>query len=184
MKSAVVLQAATSFTAAAALGVSALGQSSTAPHLLRTQTAFDVTIRLPYSEAAPLFGPEGERVWAGKHWNPQFLYPPMPHDEQNAVFTVQHGPVTATWVNTLFDLEARHFIYAYFIPGILVTTIDVRFTPIDPSETRVRIVYTRTATSPEGNDHVIAFTETDKAAAHDWQQAIDAYLASRNHQGH
>ena len=165
--------------AAAALTASALGQSAAAPHLLRTQTAFDLSVRLPYSEAAPLFGPEGERVWAGKHWDPQFLYPRTPHDEQNAVFTVEHGPVTATWVNTLFDPDARHFIYAYFIPGILVTTIDIRFSPAEPDTTQVHVMYTRTALSVEGNEHVTAFTQMDKSAAHDWQQALDRYLASR-----
>ena len=174
MKPAIVL------SAAVALGVSAVGQSAPS-QLLRTRTAFDITVGLAYADAAPLFGPEGERAWAGSHWNPQFLQPDPPHDEQNAVFTIQHGPVTAVWVNTLYDLEARHFIYAYFIPGIMVTTIDVRFTPIDSAATHVHILYTRTALTPEGNDHVAAFTANDKSAAHDWQQAIDTYLASRNH---
>lgn len=181
MKSTLAIQAATCITAAATIGASALGQSATAPQLLRTQTAFDLTVPLPYAVAAPLFGPEGERPWAGKHWNPQFLYPQTPNDEQNAVFTVQHGPVTATWVNTLFDLDARHFIYAYFTPGIMVTTIDIRFTPIDPNTTNVHVVYTRTALTPEGNEHVTAFTERDKAASHDWQQEIDSYLVSQSH---
>lgn len=174
MKSAAII------TAAVALGVTALGQSdTTAPQLLRTQTAFELTVHLPYVEAAPLFGPEGERPWAGKHWNPKFLYPQPAHDEQGAVFTIQHGSVTAVWVNTLFDLDARHFIYSYFIPGIMVTTIDVRFTSADTKTTQVHVIYTRTALTPEGNDHVAAFTETDKTAAHDWQQSVDTYLASR-----
>jgi hypothetical protein len=164
----------------ATTAISALGQSAApAPQLLRTQTAFDITVHLPYAEAAPLFGPEGERPWAGKHWDPQFLYPQPAHDEQGAVFTVHHGPVIAVWVNTLFDLEARHFQYAYFIPNIMVTTIDVRFTPVGANSTNVHVVYTRTALTPEGKDHVTTFTATDKTAAHDWQQAIDAYLASR-----
>jgi hypothetical protein len=167
------------FSAAAVLGFSALGQPAT-PQLLRTQTAFDLTVALPYAEAAPLFGPEGERAWAGKHWNPHFLYPPIPHDEQGAVFTVQHGPFTATWVNTLFDLEARHFIYAYFMPGIMVTTIDVRFQSSNPTITEVHVVYTRTALTPEGNDHVTTLTANDKSAAHEWQRAINACIASRN----
>ena len=174
MKPAIVI------AAGAILGASALGQSSPASQLLRIQTAFDLTVHLPYAEAAPLFGPEGERSWAGKHWNPQFLYPQPARDEQNAVFTIQHGTVTAVWVNTLYDLEARHFIYAYFIPGIMVSTIDVRFTPVDSAATHVHILYTRTALTPEGNNHVAAFTANDKSAAHDWQQAIDTYLASRN----
>jgi hypothetical protein len=167
-----------SFAAAAALSVSAPSQTTPSAQLLRTQTAFDVTVNLPYTEAAPLFGPEGERAWAGKHWNPQFLYPQPAHDEQGAVFTIQHGPFTVTWVNTLFDVEARQFQYAYFIPNILVTTIDVRFTPAN-AITRVHVVYTRTALTPEGNDHVATLTASDKAAAQNWQQAIDAYLVSR-----
>lgn len=177
-----VIQAAACCATTAALGASALSQTA-APQsqLLRTQTAFDLTVHLPYAEATALFGPEGERVWAGKHWDPQFLYPQPAHDEQGAVFTVQHGPVSAIWVNTLFDLEARHFIYAYFIPGIMVTTIDVRFTPTDSANTAVHVLYTRTALTPEGNEHVTTFTQTDKSAAHNWQHSIDTYLASRLH---
>jgi hypothetical protein len=167
-------------SAAVALGASAFGQAASAtPQLLRTQTAFDLTVRLPYAEAAALFGPEGERAWAGKHWDPQFIYPQPAHDEQGAVFTIQHGPVSVTWVNTLFDLEAHHFQYAYFIPNIMVTTIDVRFASTDAHNTQVHVIYTRTALTPEGNEHVTAFTHTDKSASHDWQQAIDSYLASR-----
>ena len=179
MKPPLATQVAACITAAAAFGISSSAQSaSPATQLLRTQTAFDIVVHLPYAEAAPLFGPEGERPWAGKHWDPQFLYPHPAHDEQGAVFTIHHGSVTAVWVNTLFDLEARHFQYAYFIPDIMVTTIDVRFTSTGPASTGVHVVYTRTALTPEGNDHVTAFTATDKTAAHDWQKAIDAYLAT------
>jgi hypothetical protein len=165
--------------AVAAVSSSALGQS--APQLLRTQTAFDLSVNLSYSEAAPLFGPEGERTWAGKHWDPHFLYPQTPHDEQGAVFTIQHGPFNVTWVNTLFDLEARHFQYAYFIPDIMVTTIDVRFKPTDANTTQVHVLYTRTALTADGNQHVTTITTSDQSAAHDWQQALDAYVASRVH---
>jgi len=173
------MRPAIAFAAAAALGTSALAQSSSSTsQLLRTQTAFDLTVNLPYAEAAPLFGPEGERAWAGKHWDPQFLFPRPARDEEGAVFTIQHGPITVTWVNTLFDLDARHFIYAYFMPGIMVTTIDVRFTPAK-TETRVHVVYTRTALTKDGNDHVTALTANDRSAAHEWQRAIDDYLASR-----
>ena len=173
------MKPAIALAAAAALGTSALAQSSSSTsQLLRTQTAFDLTVNLPYAEAAPLFGPEGERAWAGKHWDPQFLFPQPARDEEGAVFTIQHGPITATWVNTLFDLDARHFIYAYFMPGIMVTTIDVRFTPAK-TETRVHVVYTRTALTKDGNDHATALTANDRSAAHEWQRAIDDYLASR-----
>jgi hypothetical protein len=170
---------AIAITGATVIAASALAQSAVPPsQLLHTQTAFDIVVHLPYAQTAPLFGPEGERPWAGKHWDPQFLFPQPAHDVQGAVFTINHGPLTAVWVNTLFDPESRHFIYAYFIPGIMVTTIDVRFTPTDPANTQVHVLYTRTALTPEGNDHVATFTNTDKAAAQNWQHSIDTYLAS------
>ena len=80
--------------AATALSASALAQ--TTPQILRTQTAFELTVPLPYAETAPLFGPEGERVWAGKHWNPQFLYPQTPHDEQGATRGIAFLPEMRT----------------------------------------------------------------------------------------
>ena len=63
----------------------------------------------------------------------------------------------------------------------MVTTIDVRFTPTSAVSTQVHVLYTRTALTPEGNEHVAAFTSKDRFAAHDWQQAVDAYLATRQH---
>ena len=65
------------------------------------------------------------------------------------------------------------------MPGIMVTTIDVRFATATPTTTKVHVVYTRTALTPEGNEHVTALTGNDEAAAHQWQQAIDTYVASR-----
>jgi len=84
--------------------------------LMHTETAFGLIVHLPYAEAAPLFGPEGERAWAGKHWDPQFIYPKPARDVEGAVFTVKHEAFSAVWVNTVFDVEARHFQYVYFIP--------------------------------------------------------------------
>jgi hypothetical protein len=48
-------------------------------------------VHAPFAKAAPLFGPEGERAWAGKHWNPEFIHPQPARDVEGAVFTIQHG---------------------------------------------------------------------------------------------
>lgn len=164
--------------AALGLAIPTFPQSAPAP-LFHVQTTFDLVVHLPYEKAAPLFGPEGERAWAGKHWDPQFIHPQPAKDVEGAVFTIQHGPYSAVWVNTLFDVESRHFQYVYFIPGIQVTVIDVRFKPIDAASTAVHVVYTRTAITSEGNEHVQAMSENDKTSGQDWQEAIDAWLASR-----
>jgi hypothetical protein len=164
------------------LGIAAMAalaqNAATAPSLHLT-TSFDLLVHASYADTAPLFGPEGERAWAGKHWNPEFIHPSPAIDSEGAVFTIQHGSMKAVWVNTAFDLDAHHFQYVYFLPDILVTTIDVRFEPVGPDATKVHVVYTRTALTPEGNEHVTQMTEGDKSAGKDWQQAIDAYLASR-----
>ena len=145
------------------------------PHLI---ASFNLSVHASYAVVAPLFGPEGERAWAGKHWNPQFVHPQPAADVEGAVFTIQHGPMKAVWVNTLFDVESRHFQYVYFLPDLMVTVIDVRFASMFGNLTEVNVVYTRTALTPEGNQHVTAMNEEDKTAGKEWQQAIDDYLAA------
>jgi hypothetical protein len=169
----------------AGLALPALCQSSGAGSsaanrvpLLHTSTSFDLVVHAPYEQAAPLFGPNGERAWAGKHWNPEFIHPLPAADVQGAVFTIQHGPFKAVWVNTAFDTEARHFQYVYFLPDIMVTTIDVRFKPMPADSTDVHVVYTRTAITAAGNEHVAKMTEDDKSSGSEWQKALDDYLAS------
>jgi hypothetical protein len=159
--------------------VSAQSSPSTSEPLMHTSTHFELTVHASLADTVPLFGPEGERPWAGKHWDPQFIHPQPAHDEAGAVFTVKHGPYSAVWVITEFDVASRHFQYAYFIADLMVTTIDVRFTPLDATTTHVNVVYTRTAVTPAGNAHVAAMTNDDKGAGKEWQEAIDQYLAAR-----
>jgi hypothetical protein len=165
--------------AAAASAFPALAQTPPAPPetLIHLSTSFDLVVHAPYDKTAPLFGPEGERAWAGKHWNPEFIHPQPAADIEGAVFTIQHGPYKAVWVNTLLDREARHFQYVYFLPDLMATVIDVRFKPVNANSTEVNVVYTRTALTPEGNQHVSAMREGDKTAGSEWQKSIDQYFA-------
>ncbi|HEX8812163.1 MAG TPA: hypothetical protein VF742_09235 [Terracidiphilus sp.] len=100
-------------------------------------------------------------------------------DEEGAVFTIQHAHMSAVWVIAQHNIEARHFQYVYFLPDLLVTTIDVRFEPMDAKTTKVHVTYARTAVSAEGDEHVAAMSEGDKKSGDEWQKAIDAYLAKQ-----
>ena len=173
------MKAITLLVSIAASALPALAQTSIAQPepLMHVSTSFDLAVHASYAKTAPLFGPQGERPWAAKHWNPEFIHPQPAADIEGAVFTIQHGPYTAVWVNTLFDLEARHFQYVYFLPDLMVTVIDVRFKTIAPDLTGVHVVYTRTALTPEGNEHVSAMSDGDKTAGKEWEQAIGAYFA-------
>jgi hypothetical protein len=142
--------------------------------------SFQLLVRAPLARAATLFGPDGERCWAGAHWNPEFLYPQPGKDVQGAVFTIQHGPHKSVWVNTLFDPAAGRMQYVSFIPDRLVSVVDVRLTPVTPSSTRVEVSYARTALDPAANDDVEALGNSDSKSGPDWQQAIEACLGGQN----
>jgi hypothetical protein len=140
---------------------------------------FEFTAHAPYQIVAPLFGPEGERAWAGGHWDPQFLYPQPAQDVQGAVFTVRHGHRHAYWINTSFDLNARHFQYVYVIPEAMIVLIDVRFSEVDPNNTKVDVAYERTALNPEANEHVKEMGNSDRESGKEWGTAVNGYLAKQ-----
>jgi hypothetical protein len=137
---------------------------------------FTFTVNAPFREAAPLFGPEGERAWAGEDWNPQFVFPLPARDVEGAVFTLRHGEHTAVWVNTVFDLSAGRMQYVYVLGDLLVTTIDVQLHPIDAAHTKVDVTYVRTALRAEANEHVASMGKHDVEQGKLWESDINAYL--------
>jgi hypothetical protein len=149
-------------------------QTSSSPTHVRSSFTFQLSV--PRERAAPLFGPEGERCWAGQHWNPEFLYPQPAKDIEGAVFTVQHGSRKSVWVNTVFDLPAGRMQYVSFVPDALVSTVDVRLTTLNATTTAVEVTYTRTALSVDANDDVQALATSDRTSGPHWQQAIQSCL--------
>jgi hypothetical protein len=144
---------------------------------------FEFTVHAPYQVAAPLFGPEGERGWAEGHWDPHFLYPQPAQDVQGAVFTIRHGHHRAYWINTSFDLDARHFQYVYLIPDTMIVLIDVHFSELDPTNTKVNVAYERTALNPQANEHIKELGNSDRGSGKEWGTAINDYLAKQKAAG-
>jgi hypothetical protein len=147
--------------------------------MTHAKSEFTVTVHAPAAVAFPLFGPEGERPWAGPHWDPQFLYPKPAKDIEGAVFRVHHGHHDATWVNTVFNAQSGHAAYVYIIAGKLATRIDVQLTPIDAGNTSVRVMYERTALDPSVEEDVGEMAVTDPQMGPDWEKSIADYLAKR-----
>jgi len=153
---------------------SAAAPSATHAHVVNS---FHFEVIAPMSRVAPLFAPEAERAWAGENWNPIFLYPQPGRDIQGAVWTIQHGDVHSVWVNTLFDIPNGRMQYVAFIPGHMVTTVEVHVTPINPTRTAVEVIYTRTALDPAANADVQARGKADRLSGPEWQQGIEAALS-------
>jgi len=147
--------------------------------LVHARSEFTFTVQAPMGEAFPLFGPEGERGWAGPHWDPQFVWPAPAKDMEGAVFRIHHGHGSATWVNTAFDPEAGHAAYAYVMDGKLATRVDVQLSPADAATTRVRVIYERTALDPAVNSNVADMAQKDAKAGPEWERDIAAYLKGR-----
>jgi len=151
--------------------------SSGPPYHVRTE--FEFTVRAPYNIAAPLFGPEGERVWATDSWNPHFVYPQPARDVEGAVFRVSHGHHHSIWVNTAFDLEHGHIQYVYMIPEMVVTVIDLSLSKPSAESTHVRVAYERTALNTDVNEHVREFGEADRKNGKVWGEDIERYLVGQ-----
>jgi hypothetical protein len=146
--------------------------------LAHVSNSFQFEISAPLVRVAPLFGPQGERCWAGKHWDPQFIYPQPGNDVEGAVFTVQHGAHISIWVNTVFDLAGGRVQYVSLIPELLVSVIDVRMRTIAGSHTSVEVSYARTALASGANDDVTAMGTNDRDSGPHWHQAVEACLAT------
>ncbi len=149
-----------------------------APHGRHASTSFQFVIDAPMARAAPLFGPEGERAWSGKEWDPQFVYPSRPADIEGAVFTVAHGDHPSVWVNTRFDLREGRMQYVVFVPAVMTTTIDVDLTPQGP-KTVAKVTYRRTALTAEAEAHVAMLSEDDASKGPEWSRAISNLLRSK-----
>ncbi len=92
------------------------------------------------------------------------------------VFTIAHGGMKSVWTNTAFDAAAGHVQYVYVIHDALVTLIDIHLTRAGADETRVSVVYERTALSPEANEHVAHLAKGDAKSGPEWREAINGYL--------
>ena len=176
--------ASTTILAAAVLPLAVLGslsaqQAAPSDGLAHTRTEFHFIANASLEQTAPLFGADEERKWA-PGWNPKFIYPQPAHDQAGMVFQVAHGPMTATWVNTAFDLAAGSIQYAYVLADAMVATIDIRLTRTAGDKTDVSVVYERTALLPEANDHVRHFAKGDEEAGKQWEEQINGYLRTRS----
>jgi hypothetical protein len=96
-------------------------------------------------------------------------------DQEGMVFKVPHGDKTAVWVNTALDPAANRIQYAYVLPDVVVTVINVQLAPIAQS-THIAVTYSRTALEPAANDLVREMADRDRTAGREWDLQINTYL--------
>jgi hypothetical protein len=133
------------------------------------QGAFDLP--MPADEARRLFTPEGERDWAGEHWDP--VYPAGSSAPDGAsvgtVFTTESSGGAATWV--VVAATASRLAYARVVPGELGGTVDVTLTATDGG-CRVDVAYDVTSLGPAGAGFVRELESGFDEFLRGWQKAI------------
>ncbi len=156
--------------------------------LAHGRTAFSFTVAASKERVFPLFGASGERSWGdsghGSPWDPHFIWPTPERDVEGEVFTITHvhGPFhrkTATWINTAFDEASGHIQYVYFVPGSMVTRIDLQVTAVGEEKTKVDVIYDQTALTPSANASVEERTQHGADMAKDWQEQVTAALSKK-----
>jgi len=155
----------------------AQGKEDTRATLAHTHEEFSFDVSAPYEQVFPLFGAYEERKWA-VGFDPQFVFPASPHDQQGMVFTTVQEGKKRIWINTALDPATGHAQYVYFIPNTMVALIDVRLTKLGNSETKVSVVYERTALTPDVNQHVTEMAAADANAGSHWATMINGYFAN------
>lgn len=143
--------------------------------VVRTDERFEFTVRAPLREAFPLFGAWAERAWAGDDWQPRFLHPDPPRDEEGAVFLLDHGHAhQAVWINTAFDAAQGRAQYVYVVPEVQSALINLALTEApDGASTRVQVRYRRTALDPSMNERVRRLGARDATQAAEWEDAVN-----------
>ena len=152
-------------------------QAPSAATLARTREPFSFVVSAPYDAVFPLFGAHEERKWAAG-FEPEFLYPVPPKDQPGMVFTTTQDGLPRVWVNTAFDAASGHVQYAYWIADIMVAFIDIHVQRSGSHETKVDVVYERTALRPEANQKVLDMAHSDANSGPRWAEMITGYLRS------
>jgi hypothetical protein len=145
---------------------------------LRLRNEFTITVHAPLEVAVGLFGAHGERAWAGKDWDPQFLHPVPPEDRAGAIFRMPLRGRDRLWLTTVFDRAQGHVRHVYLLGDSSVTVIDIQLVPVDRENTTATVVYERTSLSPSADDDVRTLASGDAAQAPEWETAINAATAS------
>jgi hypothetical protein len=150
-------------------------QGGVEPALAHTHDEFSVIVKAPYEKAFPLFGAYEERKWA-KGFEPRFIHPSPARDQQGMIFTWELGGAPSVWANTAYDPATGHVQYIYFVQDAMVTLIDIRLTKAGGAETRVDVVYERTALRREANEQVAEHAKADRTRGSEWEAMINGYL--------
>jgi hypothetical protein len=143
------------------------------------EPGFVIHLQAPPAEVFPLFGPAGEREWS-QQWSPRIIFPSDGSTPvAGAVFSTADEHGDQTWVLTAYDPQQGHIRYCIFLPGLLVTEIDIHLQRLGEAQTSAEVLYRHTALSAEGDRLVTRMGKHHGAMGPHWEHAINEALRKR-----
>jgi len=141
----------------------------------RSHVTINRTIHLAASPSAifPLFGPFGEKRWAGKSWQPHAIATAEELDREGLVFR-DAADSDATWVTSRFDENAHVVQYVIFRPD-LVAQIRIEVMA-DGTGSAAKIAYDLTALTEAGDTIVEHHGKAIEGHLVSWEHFINAAL--------
>lgn len=132
-------------------------------------------IGLAPADAMELFTPEGERVWAGEHWDPRYpaaLVHGATGGERGTVFVTAHDGEATIWV--AMGRDADSVTYARVPPRRLAGIVSVRCTPARDEATNVEVTYDTSSLSDAADAELDRFAGGYDAFVASWQHELRA----------
>lgn len=143
----------------------------------RVERSSMFVVATPVEVVFPLFGPVKEKLWAAG-WNPEIIYSVTQYVEERMVFkTVSRYGESEPYIWMISKYRPQDFLIEYTVStSNRIWVITVQCQP-DESETKVKVSYSFTGLTPEGNRiNEIAIEEMYAHNLNDWQEAINHYL--------
>jgi len=145
----------------------------------RAESSFTIRLDAPPAVVFPFFGPVAEREWSPE-WSPRMIFPSDGSEPaRGAVFSTADEHGEQTWVLTAYDQQRGEIGYCIFMPGLVVSEIEIRVHQEGKAQTSAKVLYRHTALSAHGDQLVARLAEHHAAMGPHWERAINEALRKR-----
>ncbi len=144
----------------------------------RIVRAFTQSIPAVPDEVFVRLCPVHEKAWLDE-WDYDMVYSQSGFAEPGCVFTTNDGSRETVWVITHRDPRTHEIHFARFTIGLAATTLAVQVEPDGDEGSKVRIVYTHTSLSDEGDAFLETITEeVFNQMMRFWEASMTHYLVT------
>ncbi|MCG8581989.1 MAG: hypothetical protein MI866_18830 [Bacteroidales bacterium] len=142
----------------------------------RISHTYEQIINGSFKQIMPLYCPVRELDWC-ENWDPKAVYSNSGLVEKDCVFITSHGNDDVVWIVSDYDVENGHVVMYYYVPGVLVTKLEIQLEALTEKQSKAVLTYSKTAISDIGKTALESFTKKEYDLMMDsWEKAMNHYL--------